>query len=113
MNNSEDLSRCPSCAGPADNGHDRCVPPTAYFCTKCEADLQGIKNEMESLINRVADIIEFSPHRISQLSSETDHIIEDFLNRAEIEWNKSRFGDNILDLPTFPWLHEFATKEKL
>ena len=30
-----DLSRCPQCGGPADNGHDRCVPPNPYFCTKC------------------------------------------------------------------------------
>jgi len=32
-----DLSRCPKCGGPADNGHDRCLPPNPYFCTKCES----------------------------------------------------------------------------
>ena len=32
-----DLSRCPSCGGPADNGHDRCMPPNPYVCTKCMA----------------------------------------------------------------------------
>ena len=26
---------CPSCGGPADNGHDRCLPPNPYNCTKC------------------------------------------------------------------------------
>lgn len=31
----EDLNRCPGCLGEADNGHDRCVPPSAYYCTKC------------------------------------------------------------------------------
>ena len=31
-----DLTKCPACGGPADNGHDRCVPPSPYFCTKCE-----------------------------------------------------------------------------
>ena len=30
-----DLSKCPNCGGPADNGNDRCVPPNAYNCTKC------------------------------------------------------------------------------
>ena len=30
-----DLSKCPNCGGPADNGHDRCVPPNVYCCTKC------------------------------------------------------------------------------
>ncbi len=31
-----DLSTCPKCGGPADNGHDREFPPNPYFCTKCE-----------------------------------------------------------------------------
>jgi len=30
-----DLSKCPGCGGPADNGHDRCDPPSPYYCTKC------------------------------------------------------------------------------
>ena len=33
-----DLSRCPKCNGPADNGHDREVPPNPYVCTKCMAE---------------------------------------------------------------------------
>lgn len=36
-----DLSRCPKCDGPADNGYDREVPPNPYHCTKCMAELQG------------------------------------------------------------------------
>jgi hypothetical protein len=31
-----DLTKCPRCGGPADNGHDRCLPPSPYICTKCE-----------------------------------------------------------------------------
>ena len=31
-----DLSKCPKCGGPADNGHDRCLPPNPYVCTKCD-----------------------------------------------------------------------------
>lgn len=31
----DDLSKCPQCGGDADNGHDRCYPPTAYLCSKC------------------------------------------------------------------------------
>lgn len=30
-----DLNRCPNCGGPADNGHDREVPPNPYWCSKC------------------------------------------------------------------------------
>ena len=30
-----DLSKCPSCGGPADNGHDREFPPNVYACTRC------------------------------------------------------------------------------
>lgn len=31
-----DLTKCPSCGGDADNGHDGCFPPNPYNCTKCE-----------------------------------------------------------------------------
>lgn len=31
-----DLTKCPGCGGEADNGHDRCMPPNVYYCTKCE-----------------------------------------------------------------------------
>lgn len=30
-----DLNTCPQCGGPADNGHDRCIPPSPYWCSKC------------------------------------------------------------------------------
>ena len=33
-----DLTKCPNCGGEADNGHDRCMPPNVYFCTKCEQE---------------------------------------------------------------------------
>lgn len=32
-----DLTKCPECGGAADNGHNRCYPPNAYYCSKCEA----------------------------------------------------------------------------
>ena len=31
-------SRCPQCGGPADNGHDRQLPPNPYWCTRCVAN---------------------------------------------------------------------------
>ena len=34
----QDLSRCPQCNGPADNGFDRSIPPSPYLCTKCMAE---------------------------------------------------------------------------
>jgi hypothetical protein len=30
-----DIDKCPQCGGPADNGHDRELPPNPYVCTKC------------------------------------------------------------------------------
>lgn len=36
-NSEPDVNVCPNCGGPADNGFDRCVPPSPYWCTKCEA----------------------------------------------------------------------------
>lgn len=35
---SDNLLTCPNCRGPADNGHDRCMPPNPYYCTKCERE---------------------------------------------------------------------------
>ncbi len=34
----DDYTRCPTCKGVADNGHDRCYPPNAYECTKCSGE---------------------------------------------------------------------------
>ena len=31
-----DLTICPACGGPADNGHDREVPPNPYYCDACQ-----------------------------------------------------------------------------
>ena len=33
----QDLNTCPQCGGEADQGHDRCYPPTAYLCSKCQS----------------------------------------------------------------------------
>jgi len=38
-----DLSKCPGCGGPADNGHDRELPPNPYLCSKCEKDTTTMK----------------------------------------------------------------------
>lgn len=32
----QDISKCPRCGGYADNGFDRCHPPSPYCCTKCQ-----------------------------------------------------------------------------
>lgn len=31
----DDLSKCPMCEGPADNGISSCVPPSAFMCSQC------------------------------------------------------------------------------
>lgn len=41
-----DLTTCPNCGGPADNGFNRYVPPEPYWCTKCEARAtRNMKND--------------------------------------------------------------------
>lgn len=47
------LGVCPGCGGQADNGHDRCVPPSPYYCTKCGTD--PLKSEKNKEINEVFD----------------------------------------------------------
>ncbi len=32
----DDITKCPKCGGPADQGFDRCVPPSPYYCSKCD-----------------------------------------------------------------------------
>ena len=36
---------CPGCGGPADNGHDRSIPPNPYYCTKCFPVEKGLDRE--------------------------------------------------------------------
>ena len=43
-----DLSRCPQCNGPADNGFDRSIPPSPYLCTKCMAE--PVTEDMKSAV---------------------------------------------------------------
>lgn len=40
-----DLNTCPSCGGPADNGHSREDPPSVYYCSKCEAQNPAARNK--------------------------------------------------------------------
>jgi len=39
-----DINVCPECGGEADNGFDRCLPPSPYVCTKCQ-DKQATNKE--------------------------------------------------------------------
>lgn len=43
------INTCPQCGGNADNGFDRCDPPTPYVCTKCEGDIMTSLQEAERL----------------------------------------------------------------
>ena len=43
-----DCSKCPKCGGPADNGNDRCVPPTPYYCSKCEQQASPSRDDTGS-----------------------------------------------------------------
>ena len=36
------LDVCPSCGGPADNGNDRCIPPSPYNCSKCQPQSEAL-----------------------------------------------------------------------
>ncbi len=35
----QDITKCPNCGGPADNGFSREIPPNPYWCTKCEQEI--------------------------------------------------------------------------
>jgi hypothetical protein len=40
MTTPDDLDTCPTCGGPADQGHDRCLPPNTYQCLRCDCARQ-------------------------------------------------------------------------
>ena len=104
-----DLSKCPGCGGPADNGHDRCVPPNPYYCTKCDPNpkqepqgvewlepavganshnascvrqLQQHSDEQDNAVNALASMMDMLLARIEEETEQTGMII----NRiAELE----------------------------
>lgn len=61
----QDLSKCPGCGGPADNGHDRCLPPSPYCCTKCEeTDRKARAKEATATkpVSGLLEVTEIVPH---------------------------------------------------
>ena len=63
-----DLSRCPQCGGPADNGHDRSIPPNPYLCTKCMAEpvAEIIESEIKVDSHQTLDDAMHLPRAMSQ-----------------------------------------------
>jgi len=47
-----DLSTCPNCGGNADNGHDRCIPPSPYPCSMCVTEDERNPNLTGQLIKQ-------------------------------------------------------------
>lgn len=45
-----DLTKCPWCGGPADNGFDRCLPPNPYLCQKCSKSDRAKRNFEANMI---------------------------------------------------------------
>jgi len=43
----QDLTKCPNCGGVADNGHDRCIPPNPYYCSKCEVKEMEMPDKLD------------------------------------------------------------------
>jgi len=70
-----DLTKCPKCGGPADNGIDRCDPPSAYECTKC-AERPDPLSDVEWVST---DLIEFDDavtvDAIRQLQARLDEVV--------------------------------------
>lgn len=68
----QDLDKCPGCGGPADNGFDRCIPPSPYYCTKCTKQMQGktmgikyMKGDLFELVDWKSDTIKVLPHVVN------------------------------------------------
>jgi hypothetical protein len=67
-----DLSHCPQCGGPADNGHDRSFPPSPYFCTKCMAEPVPVAwMHVPYPGNAISPMLSLSKHREPSLYAAT------------------------------------------
>lgn len=45
------LRKCPKCGGVADNGFDRCDPPSVYYCSKC---MKTTKTQKTKKVSKLA-----------------------------------------------------------
>ena len=57
------MTHCPRCDRPTDNGNDRCVPPNAYVCSRCE-QLTATESERDRLRKLISRAL---AHRINDL----------------------------------------------
>ena len=76
-----DLSKCPKCGGEADNGHDRCIPPSPYYCTKCNETQHWLCLDGQMV---VAQLYTTPPSR--EWQSLSDEEIEELYGDCSIEY---------------------------
>jgi hypothetical protein len=104
-----DLSRCPQCNGPADNGHDRSIPPNPYFCTRCMAEpvhkcpnCASLEAQNTELDLKLAELERAEPVDFVSLLREADEIV-----RGKPTWK--RFIDGTpLSNDIAVWMTVFA-----
>ncbi len=100
------LDRCPECGGPADNGNDRCDPPSAYLCKVCSEYEEGKPTQALKDLMRGDPI---NPPHYNELEPQPINVIEawglgyhlgtvvKYLSRA------GRKGDRVEDLKKAAW----------
>jgi hypothetical protein len=110
-----DLSHCPQCGGPADNGHDRSIPPSPYFCTKCMAEPYD-QTALElcnvcgwkTLIPGDCCLNCERKHPLGQAS--TDVLLTVYsVKKAEPDVPETNFGN--MEPVALDWLHKWANQD--
>lgn len=74
-----DITKCPSCGGVADNGHDRCYPPNPYYCTKCSET--PIIEEKIFIVDKICNAL---PDDIVGKENSFNHTIIYFTNQNRL-----------------------------
>ena len=96
-----DLNKCPKCGGPSDNGHDRCVPPSAYECKNCcdEEFLEALNNiKSNAQITRMMPY----PYTYSTIGNMLSYIKESIEIRRE-KYNIEEKVSNLVDMLCKQW----------
>lgn len=90
------LDKCPKCGGVADNGHDRCMPPSPYWRSKYEKECNAALREQLSG-REICNITEIKLKTVGETSKRSKAFIVEYAADAQM-----------LKPPVYTWKYSFG-----